>query len=255
MVSGIFHSGSGLGNQLFRYVATRVLALDMKGNWEHSFGMVDRELFKGASFMNLDMGIPIGPPSAGTKIGWKTWNEKKLIENGVDVRDYDPEIKLVTDGTYIDGEFQDPRYFEHRLDEVREWLKVEPAELPDSACVINFRGGEYSLFPDLFLPREYWDEAIKMMLEINPNMQFNVHTDDPVLASTYFPDYPVIHDIGMNWRAIRYAPYLILSNSSFAILPALLGDAKKILAPKYWAGHNKGFWQLRQNQYKKFTYV
>src|SRR5690348_4619876 len=55
MIAGIFHSGSGLGNQLHRYVATRVLALD-KG---YEFSMVAPELFKGKGFMNLDMGKEI----------------------------------------------------------------------------------------------------------------------------------------------------------------------------------------------------
>ena len=53
MISGIFHKGSGLGNQLHRYVATRVLALD-KG---YKFSMVAPTNFKGESFMKLDMGI------------------------------------------------------------------------------------------------------------------------------------------------------------------------------------------------------
>ena len=43
MIAGIFHKGSGLGNQLHRYVMTRCLSLD-KGM---EFGMVNPELFKG----------------------------------------------------------------------------------------------------------------------------------------------------------------------------------------------------------------
>lgn len=241
-IFGIFHGGSGIGNQLHRYVATRVLALD-KG---YGFGMKNPELFK-ASFMNIDMGV-----SCETS---KVWNEKKVVENGVDIRSYDPEINFVEDGTEIDGEFQDERYFSHRLDEIREWLKVEPLDMPDDVCVINFRGGEYVGIAELFLTKDYWKEAVDKMKETNPNMKFEVHTDDLITAMDFFPSFPCVQDAALNWRSVRYAKYLILSNSSFAILPALLGPAKVIYAPRYWARRNTGVWALPQNFYKRFTYL
>lgn len=247
MIAGIFHKGSGIGNQLFRYVATRVLALD-KG---YEFGMYPDSFFKGSSFLELDMGRPVYHDA----VLFKFFDEKKVVENGVDIRGYDPEINFVEEDTFIDGEFQDERYFIHRLPEIREWLKVEPLDMPDDTCVINFRGGEYVGLTDLFLEKEYWEEAIEEMKKMSPNIKFEVHTDDPITAKEFFPDYPIIHDMALNWRSIRYAKYLILSNSSFAILPALIGDAKKIIAPRYWSRHNTGVWALPQNYYKKFTYI
>lgn len=249
MIAGIFHQGSGLGNQLHRYVATRVLAAD-KG---YEFGMQSPNLLKGRDFLNLDIGVNIEPQLS---YGMGSFQEKKVVENGVDIRGYDPEINFVEDNTIIDGEFQDPRYFEHRLDEVREWLKVEPLEVDPDVCVIGFRGGEYKIFPDLFLDITYWDKAISIMQSLNPNMRFEVHTDDPVTAKEFFPDYPVIHDIGVNWRSVRYAKYLVLANSSFYILPALLNqNVVKTIAPRYWARHNTSVWALPQNYYKQFDYI
>lgn len=246
MIAGIFHEGSGLGNQLHRYVATRVLALDKGVHW----GMISPELFKGCGFMSLDVGYTFTPALMNQ------FNEKKIVENGVDIRGYDPEINFVENNTIMDGEFQDSRYFMHRIDEVREWLKVEPLEMPDDLCVINFRGGEYTMVPELFLENEYWDRAIAEMLKIDPGMQFEVHTDDPITAQYFFPEYPIIRNIGLNWRSIRYAKYLILSNSSFAILPALCStEVKKVIAPRYWARHNTKVWALPQNYYKEFTYI
>lgn len=249
MICGIFHQGSGLGNQLHRYVATRVLATD-KG---YRFAMYHPELFKGDSFMQLDKGY--NPINDGGE--FEVWNEKCVRdESGTDIRGYDPEINFVQDHSVIDGEFQDPRYFEHRLEEVREWLKVEPLEMGSDICVIGFRGGEYRIFPDLFLDITYWDKAIAIMQSLNPNMQFEVHTDDPVTAKEFFPKYKIIHDIGVNWRSVRYAKYLIIANSSFYILPALLNqDVKKIIAPRYWARRNTGVWALPQNFYKQFDYI
>src|SRR3990167_4590297 len=258
MIFWIFHAGSGLGNQLFRYVMTRVLALD-KG---YKFSMINPEGFLGKFFMQLDTGEPRlgftveqGSGRVITQSDLPLWEEKKVVENGVDIRSYDPEINFVGNDIIIDGEFQDERYFEHRLPEIREWLKVEPLYMPDDLCIIGFRGGEYTLYSDLFLPITYWEEAVKMMKEKNSHMKFRIVTDDPELASKLFT-FEVTHEIGMDWRQVRYAKHLIIANSSFYILPALLNeDVKEVIAPRFWGKRNKGFWSLNQNYYKKFTYV
>jgi hypothetical protein len=231
MIAGIYHKGSGTGNQLFRYVGTKILALE-KGE-EHT--MIAPELFKGKDFLNLE----IAPN-----------NIRYTVEH--------PSGKVIPESYegVVDGEFQNEADFVSHLDEIREWLKVEPLEMPEDVCVINFRGGEYVNVPDLFLPPEYWEEGIEMMREINPLMKFEVHTDDPDTAKTFFHDFPIIHNVGLNWRAIRYANYLLLSNSSFAILPAYLGDAKLIIAPLYWARYNTKEWLNPDNAtYSKFKYI
>jgi hypothetical protein len=245
MIAGIFHQGSGLGNQLHRYVMTRVLALDKEYEW----GMIGNEYFKGESFMNIET-------RGGDSNLMRIWHEKKLVESGVDIRSYDPEVNFVEDGTIINGEFQDERYFGHRLPEIREWLRVEPLDMPDDLCVINFRGGEYKGFPDLYLEPNYWHWAVVLMRDRYPDIRFEVHTDDPEAAQEFFPGESIIRDIGLNWRSIRYAKHLILSNSSFAILPALLNEnVKEVIAPRYWARHNTKVWALPQNYYRRFTYI
>lgn len=262
MIAGKIHQGSGIGNQLHRYVAVRTLALD-KG---YKFGFQGASNFKGNEFMKLDMGEQVD--FEGGQVGFAhEFEEKKVIENGVDIRGYDPEFNFIEDNTLIDGEFQDERYFEHHLPEIRQWMKAEPLEMDDNLCVINFRGGEFSIYPDLFLPIGYWNQAIGMMRDKYPFMRFEVHTDDPLTARQFFPDLKVwdnqmitsdkrYSNIGFNWRSIRYAKHLILANSSFGILPALLNeDVKEVIAPRYWARHNTCQWALSQNYYKKFTYI
>ena len=253
MIIGYFHQGSGLGNQLHRYVATRVLALDKGYEWAMIYmpdGSGKEEGFKGKFF--------IEQPKLATANDLlflsERWEEKKNVENGIDIRGYDPEINFVKDGTLIDGEFQDERYWAHREKEVDEWLRVEPLDVPDDVCVIGFRGGEFSVFPDLFLPKAYWDEGIAMMKKINPNMRFEVHTDDENLAKQFFPDYKVIHDVEFNWRYMRFAKYAIIANSSFYILPRWLNKGVTI-APRFWSRHNIGVWGLPQNYYSRFLYI
>ena len=57
MIIGYFHQGSGLGNQLARYVATRVKALDLGVDWNMVYkwdGSGKEAGFKGSSFINID---------------------------------------------------------------------------------------------------------------------------------------------------------------------------------------------------------
>ena len=159
MIYGYLYQGSGAGNQLHRYIATRIKALDLGVDYRMVYvpdGSGKVPNFKCQSFMQFDENKII------TKIpqGLKVFNEKKVVENGIDIRSYDPEFNFIEDNTIIDGEFQDERYFGQRIEKVNEWLKVEPLDIPNDVCVIGFRGGEFSVFPDLFLTEDYWYNAI-----------------------------------------------------------------------------------------------
>lgn len=202
------------------------------------------------------MSLDVGKDYKGHEYEYEYIEKRVNNAQGVDIRDYDWEgILHIKDNTLVDGEFQGEKYYEHRLDEIREWLKVEPLDMPDDLCVIGFRGGEYVGVHDLFLPQSYWDKAIKIMRDKYPGIRFEVHTDDVETAKRFFPEFPCIHDIALNWRSVRYAKHLIIANSSFYILPSLLGYAQEIIAPMYWAGYNCLYWKMNQNQYKRFTYI
>ena len=258
MIAGIFHQGSGLGNQLFRYITTRTVAVDKGYEWY----MFNPQNFKGNFFPSIEL-----PPIE--KYPKHEFVEKKVVENGVDIRSYDPEINFVQDDTCIDGEFQDDKYWRHKLPEIDTWLAVEPITwkpkyLKDHLCAIGFRGGEYYSDPNLGLPKSYFDEAIQIVKEINPEMHFEVETDDPDMARQFFPDIPITPNdrlahsshshMGYNWRVMRYAKYAIIANSSFYILPRILNGGLTI-APRYWARYNTKTWALPSNYYKEFTYI
>lgn len=255
MIAGIFHQGSGLGNQLHRYVATRVKSADLGVGWTMRYkedGSGKEKGFKGKDFF-LSNDFQCFAWSEGEKFTDKEWHERKVVENGLDIRSYDPEFNFIEDGTVIDGEFQDERYWAHREKDVNEWLKVEPIDIPDNVCVIGFRGGEFSVFPELFLTMDYWKEAIGMMMDKGIT-EFEVHTDDEALAKKIFPNFKVIHNIGINWRSMRYAKHAIIANSSFFIFPRWLNKGVTI-APRYWARRNIGVWALPQNYYSRFQYI
>lgn len=259
MIVGVFHPGSGLGNQLFRYVATRTLAED--NGWD--FGMIGPENFKG-HFMNLDMGALIDMEyllETGGKIipisSLASFAEKRVDYAEIDIRGYDYGILAVQDNTIIDGEFQDEKYWGHRLPDISKWLHTEPLFMPNDLCIIGFRGGEYKYTEDLYLSKSYWQQAIGMMKAINPHMRFQAVTDDPEAAREMLPgEVKITHDVATDWRSIRAARYLIIANSSFYILPALLNNnVRKTIAPRFWARRNTGIWATSQNYYGKFTYI
>ena len=259
MIYGLLNQGSGIGNQLHRYIALRIKALQLNTDYRLFWipdGSGKEQGFKCKSFMDFDDSKVIYDAASSLLKSFEVdmFREKKVVENGVDIRSYDPEFNFIQDETLIDGEFQDERYWQGNEEEVDEWLKVDPLYMPADVCVIGFRGGEFKVFPDLFLTKDYWDKGIKFMKDMNPDMKFEVHTDDIETAQQFFPDYKVISDAGVNWRSMRYANYAIIANSSFYILPRWLSKGVTF-APRYWARRNTKVWALPQNYYKRFKYI
>ena len=260
MLIGILHPGSGIGDQLFSYIAARVRAADLGVD----FGFVGREFFKGKDFMQLDWGKEVDEGlefrlEHPTGRVFPAFNCKFFR---ADKPHFDPDFDFIQDDTIIDGYgAQDTRYFGHRMDDIREWLAIRSNfcdyDEIDDVCVINFRGGEFKAIPELFLTRDYWDLAVGTLIaKYDDRLKFEVHTDDPEAAKQMFPAFPVFSGIELNWRSIRHAKHLIISNSAFAIIPALLNEnVQEIIAPKYWNRRNIGKWNWPMNYYKKFTYI
>ncbi len=263
------YNGQGLGNQIFCYVTTRVIATD-KG---YDFGIMSPEKFKGSSYFDLDFGCkvtggkgPEGEPPTQLPEGiLNYYREQQIIHpvDGSDIRLYDKNLVDIFPNTKIDGLMQDEKYIEHRKNEIKEWLKVkEEYECydysSDDVCIINFRGGEYARHKELYLRKQYWDDAVENMRKINPNFKFVVITDDTYEAKKFFPKYEVFHfNIGKDYAIVKNAHYLILSNSSFAWFPAWLSEKLKYcIAPKYWARYNTsdGYWNCGYNITKGWMY-
>ncbi len=251
MIFGIMHPGSGLGNQLHRYVATRVLALE-KG---YDFSIINPDGFKGKSFMDLDMGKQSNLPYHVEPHSGKILVEYRNINRWEewDKHTYDPDYNFVEDNTIIDGNFEDERYFKDYQYEISQWLDTKWLNIPDDTCMIGFRGGEYYTVPELGLPKEYYERAIEEMKNRDIR-KFQVHTDDPVLAKEFFPNYEIIRDIEINWRAMRYVKNTIIANSSFYVLPRFLNGGVTI-APRYFNRYNVKRWDYPQFYYKSFQYI
>ena len=273
MIGTEFIEGYGLGNQLFFYIVTRCLAMD-KGV---DFGFVNPGQIgnvlhsrKGMYFMDIDMGKEI---SREEMTGFRIYHEqddrlymgnsRHDMDNGCYITGPDPKLFQVEDNTLIYGNLQDESYFLKYRDNIRQWLKVKPEYesneyTADDLCIINIRGGEYTGHPELYLDRKYFLNAIKNMRKINPNMRFMVVTEDEENARKVLPEFECHHfDMAKDYVTLKNARYLILCNTSFAMLPVITStELKYAIAPKYWARHNisDGFWASEQNIYSFLNY-
>ena len=237
-VIGLIHPGSGIGDQLFSYLATRTTAKRLGTD----FGFIGKPK---ADFIEMDLGESVQMKHHIDHTGKIVIDEPHNLYE-LKTPSFNPEFDFIPDNSVIDGCMaQDDKYF--NLEDIRGWLKTEPLEVDRG--VINFRGGEFTAIPELFLPKSYYDKAMDMF-----GIKWEVHTDDIKTAKLYFPDLPIIHNPSINWRSIRYAHSVILSNSAFGIIPALLSGAK-VVAPRYWARRNIGEWSLAGNYYKQFQYI
>ncbi|MBP3819879.1 MAG: glycosyl transferase [Butyrivibrio sp.] len=273
MIGTEFIPGYGLGNQLFFYIVTRCMALD-KGV-EYGFinpGQVGNvaQSHQGMYFMDIDMGkeIPMADKDKFTIFTEQDdrlymGNSKHDMANGCYISGPDPKLFEIEDNTLIYGNLQDQSYFEKYRDQIKDWLKVKPEYesyeyTADDLCIINIRGGEYTNHPELYLDRKYFLNAIKNMKKINPAMRFMVVTEDEEAARKILPEYECHHfDMGKDYVTVKNARYLILSNSSFSIMPVMSStELKYAIAPKYWARHNisDGFWSSEQNIYTFLHY-
>ncbi len=200
------------------------------------------------------------PP--GIKYIWEEQHETRNYSNGdtSDWYEFQPNVFEVPDDTKIVVHCgQDARYLEPIKENVRQWFKIKNEVINDANLVMsehvinldrnlvvcNLRGGEYKFSPQLYLTKDYWYKAINQMQKINPASRFICITDDVGAAKEYF-DFPCYHfSIAIDYFILHHSQNLILSNSSFALLPCWLStDAKNIIAPRFWSRWNvsTGYW-------------
>lgn len=254
MLATEFIHGQGLGNQLFCYVTTRMLAYRL--GYDFGIGGLrnagdSRVNKKGFYFMNLDYGKEV--PDNLTRYdeyrhGFHT--DEKLK---VDIRLTDKKLLTIPDNTIIYGNLQSEDYFYDRIDLVKQWLKVLPEyEHMDTngknICVLNFRGGDIIGNSGAWLPRSYWTNAIDNMIQYNPKMEFCIVTDDVRAANAMLPEYPAYHDeVAWDYVAIKNARNVICSVSTFACFPLWTSETLEYcISPKYCNDFNnsQGWWSL-----------
>lgn len=254
MLATEFLHGQGLGNQLFCYVTTRMLAHKLG----YDFGIIGLENAgdsrvneKGFYFMDLDYGKEV--PDNLVRYDEYRHGLHTDVRLKTDIRLTDKNLLTIPDNTILYGVMQSEEYFRDRLDLVKDWLKVkEEYEHMDTngknICILNFRGGDIIGNPGCWLPKSYWTKAIDAMTKYNPEMEFAIVTDDVKAANAMLPEYPAYHeDVAWDYVALKNARNVICSTSTFACFPLWTSETLKYcIAPKYWFHHNlsQGWWSL-----------
>ncbi len=260
MISTEFYDGQGLGNQLWAYVVTRLIAEHKKCG----FSIIHPERFKGRGFMTLDFGEK-------NPVIEHSYKEVENVVNGHSMWPYDPELFNVPLNTKIDGNFQSYGYIRGKEDLIRSWIKLEiKAGVDGNVCIVHFRAGDYLGIKDVFLPKKYYLAAMEEVKKLNPSVRFYCVSDQPNLAEEFLgvqsiggvgeDRHKASHhyggDVGVDFSYLVQAEYLVIPNSSFSWWAAFLNTNKKIVvAPEFWAGWKRGVWQTSDIKSDGFTYV
>lgn len=240
--------GGRLANHLWQYAVCRTVA-EYK-NYEFH---IPRD-FLGSEFFDCSLGVE----EDLTK-------EEFRVDEGGEIQAYNPEIWNIKDFTKLQGHLQTEKYIINNKQNIQKWfvLKKQNKDLLDhigldnNTCVIHLRGDDYKTNP-AYLPKKYYDDAIKHMLDVNPKMKFVVVTDDPAEALRYFPEFPVYSNAPIDdFYILNQARYLIIASSTFSWWATWLNDnCRFVIAPKYWFRYNTwNQWCLKDSITTGFYYV
>jgi hypothetical protein len=273
MIVTELYDGQGLGNQLWCYVVTRIIA--EKNNYD--FGIMGIHKFKGREFMNIDYGKPViggygpegGPPillPEGINNYYKESSNYHQITR-LDITKSDINLLNVSDNTKIDGIMQSFEYVKKHKNEIMNWLITKPNNTfdwlnNDDVCIIHIRGGDFNASLAM-LDSNYYNNAINNFKKINPNIKFYVVTDDVNTSRRILPNIDIVgaattnkqdsnkasHHIGgpisIDYSILNNAKNIIMSASSFGWWSVWTNKNNPyVIAPKYWAAYkeNNGYW-------------
>lgn len=286
MICNELYNGQGLGNQLWNYVLTRIIA--DKKNIEYS--ILGKEKFKGEEFIDIDFGQTLscgfspegGPPHRLPKGIKNYYRERRenLLDTKIDISRTDYKLFDLPLNTKFDGNCQSTKYLEGYRDKILSWIKIKDnykiQKLVENNCVIHIRCGDFKSIRDVFLPKEYYKMSMDYIRNINPEVKFYCVTDEKEEAEKILSGIEVIgssivntHDnkrashhkggnIAIDFSILMNAKYLIIPNSSFSWWAAYLNTKKKlVIAPKYWAAYNKsdGYWSTEDIITNDFLYM
>lgn len=168
---------------------------------------------------------------------------------------YYEEAKDISDSTYMKGHFISPKYFYHRIDEVREWFKF-PREVNEKAAKtiedirrknpksqivsVHFRVGQDYLLHGFLMAADYWINAGNKMLSKFGKVKFVVFCDKKTEIVDKFMkkfDCEIVRgSLVEDMCSMTKCDAHILSNSTFSMMGALLNPRKDlyIIRPSHY---------------------
>ena len=276
MLAASIHEHAGLGNQIWRYVSCRVFAEHKGYEWG-----VSHPGWRGP-FLNMDWGKEVSlnveqDDDFSPNEDFDHYYKEEWIHHASapgEIGEEDKNLWNLEDRTYINGTFQRMSYIEPYRDKICSWLTYDEKYnvtdySSDDICVIQLRGGDYTTGHSM-LPPQYYHDAMMMMRENNPNIQFVIVTDDPGTANQMIPGVPVVGSavaeekdldqrnigwyvypggpVSMDYSILNNAKYAIISASTFAFWPIWTNNnLKNVIAPMYWFDWSRsdGWWRMK----------
>jgi hypothetical protein len=270
----------GLGNQLFQYAAGKALAVrhgvplycDLRWYGEDSsHGAKCTRTFdlsqftvqtEGAAPDELRYCFSVDDRRLCARVGRRlpAW----LLGRRIWIRDgsgYDPEFERLPANVFLDGYFQDPRYFGAIAIQLRDEFRLATPpptivmDLADelSSCnsvCIQVRRTDYVSNPTTskvhgVCGQSYYREAWAQLIEKVPGARGYVFTDDQAWAEQTFIGWPHVTVIGENWDGPNYlhkfhlmcaCRHFIIANSTWGWWAAWLGGNpdKIVVMPTEW---------------------
>lgn len=261
----------GLGNQLFQfsigYSLSRHYDCDLYLNTSFYNNNQDRELdlikynlpFKQSTyFQNLLLGAKT---SSLNKVIHKIGVGKLIFKNYVEEDksfNFQEDIFYLEGNLYLNGYWQNPKYFENYLSDLSHLLKTsfennifcqyqELISTTKNSVALHIRRGDYVDIETTSLIHEtcdlnYYIRAIQTVRQRLFEPKFFVFSDDILWCKKNldFIDNMVFIDQTseslQDFELIKMCRHSILSNSTFSWWASLLGahDKKLTILPKYW---------------------
>ncbi len=237
------------GNHLFQYFFLRTHAEKNNLDWFFLDHWDNNPKYNNA-YNNIFDYFDLPKGNISNPVNLSSLNKVKVPNKFIDLG--------VEDNILYEGYFQTDLYLKNNKENIKLWLK--PKDNIIKSCefiirdiknklgceineigVLHYRGTSYKNL-NYDLPK-YWFEEAKSMLGESVK-KYIVFTDDVQTAQNMWGDE---HLIISNNRILDFVTMFefqnfIISPSSFSFWPAWI-SGKKVVAPKFWFGHNKQIWK------------
>lgn len=267
----------GLGNQMFQYATAYSVAKKLNTDLVIDLSFIQNRLpISGFTHREYELGL-FGVNDTATTLFKNEFMDKyvsypvekilmiaKLIKSFPEKKSFlfDPDLFEVKDGTYIEGYFNNYKYFEAHEKEIQNIFSIDKLFDPNFSDIegkikstesvsINIRRGDYTNSKNkniyIQLNEEYYLRAIAIVREHIKNPHFFVFSyDDPEWFKqalhleegeyTYIDRSYIGDHFKTYLRLISLCKHNIISNSTFAFWGAYLNKnpAKIVISPNRW---------------------
>ncbi|HIT82428.1 MAG TPA: alpha-1,2-fucosyltransferase [Candidatus Caccoplasma merdavium] len=235
-----------LGNQMFAYASVKSIALD-KGFEFGVYNEYDNQFLKNDTDKKFGNTLTSIFPQIRKEVVSDVQNYSVFqeITDSHSISSIQKEAYEVSDNTLMRGHYISPKYFLHRIDEVREWFAF-PSDIQNKAeneltkikaqfapntkfCSIHFRNALDYRVKGFMLNKNYWYHAANKILknnEENGSIVFLIFYDKLTpLVKSFSKRYTSVlthNSLLVDFEMISLCDYHIVCNSSFSIMAALM---------------------------------